>query len=366
MERGQAVRFALELGAYATREASEGLDPDPPVLVAPRARDLAVHEEGRERVRRFRVEDALRGTASGRISVRRAWTSSVASHVGRNRTGAGVSGSGSGARGRSRSSLPASSRNRRSCIRSSTGASRFGAIFDQLAMSFGAAGPERAEVAARQVLDAVVLARLERADPLRREPVGVRAALLPRAARRHAHQVDPVPDSNAERRRAPCARSSARAGAEPALEQPQRPPGRRCACRRAGATPGLSAGSPRRRAGSRAARRGGSSRASASPGSRFAARAPASGRRARTPRRTTRAGCTRSARTGSGSRRSARAPAGSAGSRARGAAAGRGAPGSAPAPSGLARSRSATVPDHLFHRVGIDHLPVGAVRCRTR
>ena len=65
-------------------------------------------------------------------------------------------------------------------------------------MSFGAAGPERAEVAARQVLDAVVLARLERADPLGREPVRVCAALLPRAARRHADQVDPVPDSNGE------------------------------------------------------------------------------------------------------------------------------------------------------------------------
>src|SRR5947199_39040 len=50
---------------------------------------------------------------SGRIWVRRACTSNVASQVGRNRTVAGVDASGSGALGRSTSSFPCSSRERR-------------------------------------------------------------------------------------------------------------------------------------------------------------------------------------------------------------------------------------------------------------
>ena len=44
--------------------------------------------------------------SSGRMPVRRAWTSITASHSGRKRTGAGVSAGGSGARGRSSSSRP--------------------------------------------------------------------------------------------------------------------------------------------------------------------------------------------------------------------------------------------------------------------
>ena len=81
------------------------------------------------------------GTASDRIPARRAWTSSVVSHVGRKRTGAGVSGSGSGARGRSTSSRSCSSRNRRrsSCSRALLTVGSGSPA--QSATSFGRAGP---------------------------------------------------------------------------------------------------------------------------------------------------------------------------------------------------------------------------------
>ena len=56
----------------------------------------------------------IRGRSSSAMTrARRAWASSVASQVGRNRTGAGVSACGSGARGRSSSSAPSSARKRR-------------------------------------------------------------------------------------------------------------------------------------------------------------------------------------------------------------------------------------------------------------
>ena len=85
---------------------------DPAGVVPPRAGDCAVDQERADRVRVLGAEDRRR-CSSGRTSVRRACTSSVASQVGRNRTGAGVSPAGSGARGRSTSSFPASSRNDR-------------------------------------------------------------------------------------------------------------------------------------------------------------------------------------------------------------------------------------------------------------
>ena len=87
-----------------------------PSVVAPGAGDLAVHEERPLGLRVPGVEDpravlARRGSRCGR-----ACTSRLASQVGRNRTGAGVSAAGSGARGRSSSSRPCSSRKRRSSM----------------------------------------------------------------------------------------------------------------------------------------------------------------------------------------------------------------------------------------------------------
>ena len=80
--------------------------------------------------------------SSGRICVRRAWTSSVASQTGRNRGGAGVSPPGSGARGRSTSSLPFSSRNRRRVMRSRACAILLTGSMAQSAISVRSAGPK--------------------------------------------------------------------------------------------------------------------------------------------------------------------------------------------------------------------------------
>ena len=79
---------------------------------------------------------------SGRMPVRRAFTSSVASQVGRKRTGAGVEASGSGRAGTSSSTPPCSSRKRRSSMFSSAGFSSAGGIPAQLTMSATAAGPK--------------------------------------------------------------------------------------------------------------------------------------------------------------------------------------------------------------------------------
>ena len=99
--------FLVDLSLRFPREARKRLDDDAPALGTPRPGDGAVDEKRPDRVQRLGREDARPVRSLGRIAVRRAWTSSVASQVGRNRTGAGVSGSGSGARGRSTSSRAA-------------------------------------------------------------------------------------------------------------------------------------------------------------------------------------------------------------------------------------------------------------------
>ena len=82
--------------------------------------------------------------ALGDGALRRAWTSRVASQVGRKRGGAGVSGSGSGARGRSRSSSSSSLRKERRVRRSSAGATSPMRMPAKLATSARDAGPNAA------------------------------------------------------------------------------------------------------------------------------------------------------------------------------------------------------------------------------
>ena len=98
--------------------------------------------------------------------MRRACTSRVASQVGRNRTGTGISAAGRGARWRSSSSWPRSSLKRRSSIPSSAAASEPTRIPAQLAMSACGAWPEGAEVTADEVLPCLELGELRfAADP---------------------------------------------------------------------------------------------------------------------------------------------------------------------------------------------------------
>jgi Mn-containing catalase len=89
----------------------------------------------------FFVWNSFGRCSSGRICVRRQCTRSVASHVGRKRTGAGASAGGSGARGRSTSRSPCSVLKRRSSSRSSASATGRVGIPAQSAISRGAAGP---------------------------------------------------------------------------------------------------------------------------------------------------------------------------------------------------------------------------------
>ncbi len=127
--------------------------------------------------------------------MRRAWTSSVASQVGRNRGGAGVSASGSGARGRSSSSLPSSSRNRRSSSRSSGGRHVLHVEAGPVGDLGRACGPEPAQVAADDEVAGVRLPDVLRADPVLGRGVQIGSAALPRPGRRHAHEVDEETDT---------------------------------------------------------------------------------------------------------------------------------------------------------------------------
>jgi hypothetical protein len=90
VEGGQALRLVLELATRDARKPFErfpadaiALEPPGPATV-PSTRNVET-ECG---VRVLNTSDRY---SSGRTFVRRAWTSSVASQVGRNRTGAGVS-----------------------------------------------------------------------------------------------------------------------------------------------------------------------------------------------------------------------------------------------------------------------------------
>src|SRR5262249_10499169 len=108
----KALGLLAQVLARGRIEAAEGLRLELPLLIAPGARHAPVDQKGGNRLRRPGVED-LRPVLLGQNAVRRACTRSVASQVGRKRTGAGVSGSGSGARGRSISSAPSSASKRR-------------------------------------------------------------------------------------------------------------------------------------------------------------------------------------------------------------------------------------------------------------
>ena len=131
---------------------------------------------------------------SGRICVRRAWTSSVASHAGRKRTGAGVSASGSGARGTSSSSAPPSSRKRRSVIRLERRDQRPSRDAREAGDVRPGRRSERGEVALDEVVDPLLLGDRRRLpEPVRREPEQVGPRLLPGPERRYTDEVEPEP-----------------------------------------------------------------------------------------------------------------------------------------------------------------------------
>ena len=133
--------------------------------------------------------------SSGRMPVRRAWTSSVASQTGRKRTGAGVSGSGSGAPGRSSSSSPSAA-----AVADRVDPLQGGREVAELeageARDVGARRrAEAAQVAAHEVVDRLRRGDLHGRDPILGRRVQIGAAVLPGARRRHAHHVQPQADA---------------------------------------------------------------------------------------------------------------------------------------------------------------------------
>ena len=132
---------------------------------------------------------------------RRQWTSNVASQVGRNRTGAGVSASGSFMRGRSTSAMPCSSRYTSSSMDSATGSSRARGHAGPAGSIDHGRRPERLQVTRQQQPQSVNLAgdlagdfsllRIGRHDPLIGEPIPIGTTTIPCAGRRHPDHVDP-------------------------------------------------------------------------------------------------------------------------------------------------------------------------------
>ena len=200
--RGRPVRRAAPPSARPPRAApaaSRGrgarrVEGDAAVLVAPRARDRAVDQEGRHRLRhahvRTRARDGARGGsrrgARGRAGSRPTSPAGGPAPASRGRAAARA--------GRSTSSSPSSAAKRRSRRRSSAGATRArrdaGPVGD-----LGERGrAEAAQVAAHGVVDGVVVVHLGRAEPVLGQRVEVRAAALPRPRRRGAHEVQPVAD----------------------------------------------------------------------------------------------------------------------------------------------------------------------------
>ena len=133
--------------------------------------------------------------SSGRICVRRAWTSRVESQTGRKRGGAGASGSGSGRRGRSTSCSPRLAAKPAQLQplerRVHTGDREAGPVRDVL----WRAGREAAQVAADQIHGRLPLVDLwRRPEPTLGIGEQVRAAALPGARGRRADEVDPQVD----------------------------------------------------------------------------------------------------------------------------------------------------------------------------
>ena len=139
---GQPAGLVLHLAANPHRQLLEGVETTRPPskrhepATAPSTRK--VHSECGV----FDVEDHAAGTPRGGSARGARWRAASASHVGRNRTGAGVAASGSGAPGTSSSTPPDSSRKRRSRIRSATGRSAVTGMPAQLATSASGAGPK--------------------------------------------------------------------------------------------------------------------------------------------------------------------------------------------------------------------------------
>ena len=148
--------------------------------------------------------------------MRRACTSSTASHQGRKRTGAGVSAGGSGARGRSISSRSCSSRKRRSRNRSRDGGEQACRNAGPRRDVLERGRPEAAEVRPDEMVVAVRLRDRARPDPLLGERIVIRAAPLPRPRRRRADDVLPELRASVELLRRDWAREERR----PELRRP--------------------------------------------------------------------------------------------------------------------------------------------------
>ncbi|MGZ8579334.1 MAG: hypothetical protein ACXWWX_07365, partial [Actinomycetota bacterium] len=80
-ERGEPLRFLVQLEADSAGELLKRLREDLSLLVAPRARHLAVHERNVGAGWGVFVLNTRGRCRSGRICVRRTCTSKVASHV---------------------------------------------------------------------------------------------------------------------------------------------------------------------------------------------------------------------------------------------------------------------------------------------
>ena len=265
------------------RQALEGLDEDAAALVAPErpttrpstmkvATDCGVF-----------VEKTRGRCSSGRIPVRRWWTRSVASHVGRNRGGAGVSPSGIGARGRSISSWPDSSRKRRSVVASIVGAIVAGGTPAQPASVLHRRRAEPAQVTGARAARDLLPRSPPRRRPTARGARTNRRAAAPRARGRNTDELELEGGAVPGRRVDPKLGDELVATPRPVREELRHlargrvhlPRRRLAAVRLQPPLEAHVAQAGQEERGSRASRRCGSSRASALPGRPSAARARA-------------------------------------------------------------------------------------------
>ena len=336
MERGKPLGFHAQLAPCRRGEAPERLQPDASALVLPGPGDLAVDQEGVDRMRGLGVEDdrpvALRQDPGsprvdqqGRVPDRKESSRGGSLGIGEGRAGKvqqllavlGAKAAQAKALERRRDLLRPQARPSRRSRFARPGRSRPGSGAPEARWLPGGSPPP---VPATP-------------PPPRTGRLGV-APRCPRAGPGRARATDrrrwsprfPCRGAGRSRRGA-----AARRQAWPADAWPAPPSGARSGPRggTAATPPCDRAGWRARTASSRARTRGGSSSASAFPGRPFAARAPESDRRAAALRPSTTALCTSRARTGPAGRRRARGPAAAATGPARAAAGGRAAPGSA-------------------------------------
>ena len=233
LSRDETISLVVERRRVAASSGPNGCELDPPVLVPPvPATAPSTRNVGNECG--VLTWNTLGGSSSGRIPARRAWTSSVASQVGRKRDGAGVFGSGSGAPRQVEQLLavlgaePPQLEPRQR--RSSAATREPGPARDVLARTPGRSR-RGSGATSSSIASPAVTAR--RSEPVLREGVQVGPPPLPRARRRRPHQVDPQPDAARAVRLADAARRSPRAAA-PVARSARPQPSRRAGHRRRG------------------------------------------------------------------------------------------------------------------------------------